>query len=123
MAHSIASAPELQKNTVSAKVASTRRLAMRFWAAIWNRLEQCQSFCACVVERRDQLRMRVAQSGDGDAAREIEVFPAVGGEKIGALAALERQFVPRIGRHDGWNHGNLSSAMKTMGKMMRASAP
>ncbi len=53
---------------------------------------------ALLDERLHEMRMAMAQGGDRDAAREIEVLPAVGGEEVGALAPFERQFVPGIGR-------------------------
>jgi len=49
-------------------------------------------------QRLDEIGVAMAQGGDRDAAREIEVLPAVGGEEVSALAPLERQFVPGIGR-------------------------
>ena len=51
-------------------------------------------------QRLDQMRMGVAEHRHGDAAGEIEEFPAVGGEEIGAVAPLERQIGPSIGRQN-----------------------
>jgi hypothetical protein len=49
MAPSTASAPELQKKTTSAKLAAHSRRATRSASGISNRLETCQTFCACAV--------------------------------------------------------------------------
>src|SRR5205807_10227116 len=57
--------------------------------------------------RLDEMRMRVAEHGDGDAAREIEVLLAVVGKEVGALAPLESEIIPSVGRQNGWNHGTL----------------
>ena len=46
----------------------------------------------------DEIRMAMAQRGDGDAAGEVEILLAGAGEEIGALAPLERQIGPSIGR-------------------------
>src|SRR6185312_2164519 len=71
----------------------------------------------CLVgQRLDQVRMGMAERGDGDAAREIEVFLAIGSEEVGTLAPLERQIVPSIGRQNSWNHGSLSCAKRSKGQ-------
>src|SRR6185437_14913096 len=57
-------------------------------------------------QRRDEMRVRMAEHGDGDAGGEIEVFAAVGGEEIGALAPFKGEIVPSISRQYGWDHGN-----------------
>ena len=47
MAHSSASAPELVKNMVSAKVAAVIRAASFSAPGMRNRLDTCHSFVAC----------------------------------------------------------------------------
>ena len=74
---SIASAPELEKNTLSAKVASTSRCASRSPSGMRKRLEACQSLPACSVSACDEMRMGVAERVDGDAGAEIEIALAV----------------------------------------------
>ena len=61
-------------------------------------------FPGLLGHRLDQMRMAMAERGDGDAAREIEKFAAVGGIKIAALAPLGGDVPPAIGRHNGCNH-------------------
>ena len=48
-------------------------------------------------QRRDQMRMAVAERVDRDAAGEIEITLAVGGDQPAAFAALERQRRARKG--------------------------
>src|SRR5581483_9176292 len=52
-------------------------------------------------EGGDQLGMGMAQRVDGDAAGEIEVALARGGDEPRPLAALEHDVLARIGGHDG----------------------
>src|SRR5205814_7154212 len=54
----------------------------------------------------DQMRMAMAERGNGDAAREIEKFAAVGGVEVAAFATIDADIPPAIGRHNSWNHGN-----------------
>ena len=49
-------------------------------------------------QRRDQMRMRVAERIDGDAGGEIEIALAVSREQPSALAPLESEVDARIGR-------------------------
>ena len=56
------------------------------------------SFCGLLADRRDQMRMRVAERIDRDARGEIEIALAVGRDQPGALAPLEGEVDPRIGR-------------------------
>ena len=62
-------------------------------------------FLRLLGERGDKMRVRVAERRDRDAAREIEEFPPVRGEEIGAGAALERNVGAGVSRQDCWNHG------------------
>ena len=52
-------------------------------------------------QRRDQLGVRVAQRVDGDAAGEIEVALARGGDEPRALALLEGDVLAGVGGHHG----------------------
>ena len=68
-------------------------------------------------QRIDQLGMRVAQRIDGNAAGEIQIAIAVGGDQPGAFAALEHEVGARVGGHHrrrgtadgrlgfGWGYG------------------
>ena len=51
-AASFASAPELQKNTRSAKVCAVSRAASRSAGSLVNQFETCQSFLACSSSAR-----------------------------------------------------------------------
>jgi hypothetical protein len=76
IAHSSASAPELVKNTLSAKVASTSRSP----AAPGRDLVEVgdvPELAGLLGQRRDEMRMAVAERIDGDAAGEIEISLAV----------------------------------------------
>ena len=81
----------------SAGQASRRR-------GIWNRFDVCQSFCACCGQGLDQMRMIVAEARHRDAAAEIEIALAGRRNEPGALAALERQLVTRVGRKKSRSH-------------------
>jgi hypothetical protein len=56
--------------------------------------------------------MGMTEAGDGDAADEVEVLRPVGGEEIGALAPLESELGPGIGRQNGWDHEKVSCAKR-----------
>ena len=60
----------------------------------------CQSFDPCRVKRLDQMRMGVADRGDGDAGAEVEIALAGRRDQPAALAALEGDVGPRVSRHD-----------------------
>ena len=49
------------------------------------------------LQRGDQVRMRMAEHVDRDAAHEVEIAPAVGGEEPRALASLEGEVGPGVG--------------------------
>ena len=50
--------------------------------------------CRLLLQRRDQMRMRMAQRIHRDAGGEIEIALAVGRDQPGALAALEPEIHP-----------------------------
>ena len=60
-----------------------------------------------LLDRLDQMGMRVAGGGHRDAGAEIEVSPAIRRVQIRSLAALERDVESCIARHDGWDHDSL----------------
>ena len=57
MAHSIASAPELVKNTTSAKVASVSASASRSWPGIVEDVGDVPELLGLVLQRLHQLRV------------------------------------------------------------------
>jgi hypothetical protein len=60
---------------------------------------------ALLDQRRDEMRVGMAEHGHGDAAGEIEIAAAVGRGQIGAFAFFKDEIVPSIGRQYGWDHG------------------
>ena len=58
----------------------------------------CQSFAACSLQGGDQVRMRMAESVDGDAGAEIEIASPFVVEEVGTFAAVECDVRPVIGR-------------------------
>jgi hypothetical protein len=56
------------------------------------------------------MRVSVAERRHGDAGREIEVAPPVGGEQISPFPALEGEIRPGIGGKNRRNHKNLLAA-------------
>jgi hypothetical protein len=68
---------------------------------------------ALVDQRFDQMRMAMAERIDRDARGEIEIALAIGGEEIGPLAPLEREFGPGIGGQNGGNHRESVSVRST----------
>ena len=65
-------------------------------------------------QRIDQMGMAVAEAVHRDAGREIQISSPVGGEEERALAPLERDIGPRIGRHNGWDHDWVGFAAPPM---------
>ena len=61
-------------------------------------------------ERGNHMRVTVTEAGYGDAAGKIEKFATVGRINVGTFAPIDGNIPPTIGRHYGWNHGNLSCA-------------
>ena len=97
MAPSIASAPELVKNTLSAKVAATSRSREAALAGDLVEVGDVPELAGLLGQRRDEMRVAVAERIDGDAGAEIEIALAVVGDQPAALAPLERQGRPREG--------------------------
>ena len=58
----------------------------------------------------DQMGVGMAERVDRDAGGEIEIAPPVGGEQIGALAALESDIGTGVGRHQGVAHETAPTA-------------
>ena len=105
---SFASAPELQKNTLSAKVASTSRCARRSACGTRYRLETCITLRRLLGDGGDQVRVAVAERGGGDAGAEIEESSPVRRIQPGALAPLESEVGAVVGRHQGGDHNPSS---------------
>ena len=61
-------------------------------------------------DRRDQVRMRMAERVDRDARGEIEIALAVGRDQPSALAPLESEIDTRIGWQHMRSHGPLTPA-------------
>ena len=56
------------------------------------------------VQGSDEMRMRMAERIDRDAGAEVEIAFAIGRDEPSALAALEGEVGPRIGRKQRRNH-------------------
>ena len=89
MAHSIASAPELPKKTLSANVVAAKLLGERLLLRDPEEIGDVPELAGLLGQRLDQRRVGVAERIDGDAAGEIEHAAAVGGLEPHALAARE----------------------------------
>jgi hypothetical protein len=63
-----------------------------------------------LLECGDQMRMAVAERGDGDAAGEVEISLALVGNQPHALSSLEPQWGTRVGiiKRRGFSHGAIS---------------
>ena len=66
----------------------------------------CQSLRGLLGQRRDEMRMGVAERVDRDAGAEIEISLAVAAVEPGALAPLEGELGARIGRQQWRCHGS-----------------
>src|SRR6516164_3266316 len=53
----------------------------------------------------NDMRVAVTKPGHCDAACKIEEFTAVGSVKVEALAPVDGDVPPTIGRHNSWDHG------------------
>ena len=95
----MASLPELKKKAVSAKVAATNRSAR-----YPEQVGVMPDLVALGGQRRNQMGMAMTEAGDPNAADEIEVARAVGGEEITALAPFEGEVGPHVKGHQGRNH-------------------
>ena len=95
---SFASAPELQKNTESAKLASTKRCARRSAPGTRYRLETCITR-RLLGDRRDEMRMPMPQRAGGDARAEIKETSPRAVEQIGTFTMLESKVGPVVVRH------------------------
>ena len=73
---SFASAPELQKNTLSANVWSTSRWASRLGPRDAVQVGHVHHLGGLLGDRLGEVRVAVAQRGSGDARAEIEEFVA-----------------------------------------------
>ena len=104
IAHSSASAPELQKNTVSAKDCATSRSASCSCDLDAVEVGAVPELLALLLEARHQMRVGVAEQRHRDAAAEVQVASALAIEQVRAFAALEADrgaLVDRQDRRDG----------------------
>ena len=106
MASSIASVPELVKNTVSAKVLATSFLRQAFLARHPVEVGGVPQLARLLGQRRHQPGIGMAEGVDGDARPEIQVSLAILGEKVGALATDEGDIRPVIGGKQSREHGD-----------------
>ena len=102
---SFASAPELQKNTLSANVASTSRCASRSRLRNAIQVGRVHHLGGLLGDRLDQMRMAVAQRGRGDARPEIQKSSPVHRPQPGAFAPLESEVGTGVVRQQGGDHG------------------
>ena len=107
MASSIASVPELVKNTVSAKVSATSFLRQAFLARHAVEVGGVPELARLLGQRRHQPGMGMAEGVDRDAGAEIQISLAILGEKVGALATDEGDIRPVIGGKQSGKHGAL----------------
>ncbi len=105
IAHSTASAPELQKNTTSAKLASHKPLRDALGFGNFVEIGDVPQLLRLLGERGDEMRMRMSQRVDGDAGGKIEIALAVGRDEPYAFAPLEGEVNAREGRHQMRCHG------------------
>ena len=108
MAHSTASAPELVKNTASAKVASHEPLRQPLLLGDPVDVGGVPELLRLLAQRRDEMRMGVAQRVDRDADAEIEISLALLGVKTRALAPREGKLAAGVGRKEGRHETALS---------------
>ena len=101
-AASLASAPELVKNTLpppAAGPAASSRSASATCGSVAKKFETWPSVPQLPGDRLDQRRVGVAERVDRDAAEQVEVAVAVGVPDVGALAALQHQLRRAEGVH------------------------
>ena len=102
---SIASAPELVKKTMSAKVVVDEALRQALPLRDAEQVRGVPELSGLLGQRRDEMRMGVAERVHRDAAAEVEISLAVARHEPGALAPLEGDVGARIGRQQRRVHG------------------
>ena len=109
IAHSSASAPELQKNAVSANERD-QALGEALLGLDAVQIGAVPELLGLGLEHRDQVRMGVTEQRDRDAAAEVEIASPGVIEQIGAFTALEGDIGPLVdrqqGRHRSVGHGD-----------------
>ena len=102
---SFASAPELQKNTLSANVASTSRCASRSAPRDAIQVGHVHHLGGLLGDRLGEVRMAVAQRRGGDAGAEIEKSSPIHRPQPSAFAPLEGEVGTGVVRQQSGNHG------------------
>ncbi len=101
---SFASAPELQKKTLSAKDAATWRAASFSACGMRYRFETCITRRRLLGDRLRQMRVAMADAAGGDAGAEIQESSPIDRPQARALAPLESKVGTVVGRHQGGDH-------------------
>ena len=105
---SLASAPELQKNTLSAKRVLDQPRGQTFGLRDAIQVGDVHHLGRLLGDRLGQMRMAVAERGGGDAGAEIEESSPVHRPQPGALAPLESEVGTGVVRHQGGDHGVIT---------------
>ncbi len=112
MAHSTASAPELAKNAMSAKVAAHKPLGQPLLLGDAVQIGDVPQFLGLLGQRLHEMRMRMAERGHRHAAREVEIALAGSRKEIGALPAREGKLAAGVGRKKGRHRSSQSLKQK-----------
>ena len=99
IAHSIASAPELQKNTLPPSEASASRARQAHRGLGVEEVAHVHEPAGLVAHRLHHARVAVAELGHGDPAQEVEVLVPVRVPQPRALAAHELHRLAHVGAH------------------------
>jgi len=105
IASSIASAPGIAEEDAVGEAIRNEPLGEALLAGDAEEVRDVPELLALLDQRRDEMRVRVAEHGDRDAAGEIEIAATVRRRQIGAFAFFKDEIVPSISRQYGWNHG------------------
>jgi hypothetical protein len=107
IAHSIASAPELAEEHKIGEALLAQPRGEPLAVRALEQVRHVPELGGLLLQRRDQMRMRVAERVHRDAGGEIEIALAVLGEEVGPLAPLERDIGPVVGRQNRGKHWTL----------------
>ena len=101
---SFASAPELQKNTLSANVACTKPRGQPLGLRHAIEIGDVHHPGGLGRDRLHEMRIVVADRGGRDAGAAIEKPSPIGRPQPSALAPLEREIGAVVGGHQGGDH-------------------